>query len=218
MKKILCLIATVTIASSSCSVLKTLESSSPSIQSEGKTTEAPSAQMAEATQKLPSEADSGATHKRLEYSWHTLACNIRENPTDEISLKALKKQAASAKLQAMLISNCEIDHLRAFIALNKSPIVIVKHEGAGVFTFMSVTGYEDESKQITLRNFLWVTKGRGNVIFKMEYSKFEALWKESVVPHRALILSPRSAKATQQIEQRLSEYLPKEKLANLIFH
>jgi hypothetical protein len=109
-----------------------------------------------------------------------------------------------------------MDHLRAFIALSQSPIVIVKHQD-GTFVFMAVTAYEDESEHITLRNFLWVTKGRGNVVFKMEYSKFEALWKESVVPHRALILSPRSAKATQ-IKQRLSEYLPKEKLANLTFH
>ena len=173
--------------------------------------------MAEAAQKLPSEADSSAAHQRLEYAWHVLACSIREGRTDEISLKALKKKAPNAKLQAMLITNCEIDHLRAFIALKKSPIVIVKHQGAGVFVFMAVTAYEDESKQITLRNFLWVTKGRGNVVFKMEYSQFEALWKESVVPHRALILSPRSARATQ-IKQRLSEYLPKEKLANLTFH
>jgi len=213
MKKILCLIAIATIVSSGCSVLKTLEPSLPSIQSEVETTVAPSTVTKEAAQKLPPEADSSAAHQQLEFAVHVLACkNNRENRTGKISLEAFNKASAKARLHSILITNCELDHLKALIALKKAPIIIVKNEQAGRFVFVAVTAYNNEDKQITLRNFY-----RRNIIVRMKYSRFEAHWEKTGTPQKALILSPRSVKAAH-IKRALSVYLPKEKLANLTFN
>jgi hypothetical protein len=203
MKNILCMVIIAIIVTSGCAVLKRLELSSPSIQSEGSITEAPSTATKEAAQKLPPEADSSAAHQQLEFAVHVLACkNNRESRTGKISLEAFNKASAKARLHSILITNCELDHLKALIALKEAPIIIVKNEQAGQFVFVAVTAYNNEDKQVTLRNFY-----RRNIIVRMKYSRFEAHWKKTGTPQKALILSPRSVKVAQ-IKRALAVYLP----------
>ena len=207
MKQILCLIAIATIVSFGCSVTKVLESSPPLIQPEAETTEAPSTAAEEAAQKLPSEANSSAAFQQIENAMRRLA------PSDQsggFSLLQLKKESVKQRLQGVLITNCELEHLKALVASKKNPIVIIK-TAEGVQKFVAVTGYKDEGELMTLTNpFRKETA-------EMKYPEFEAAWKEAGTPQSALLLSARSLKATQ-IKQTLAEYLPEEKLANLTFN
>ena len=207
MKKILCLIAIVTIAGSGCSVLKVLESSPPAIESESDTTGAPSTAPKEEAQKLPPEADSIAAFQQIENSMRRLAPS---DQSGEFSLVQLKRESVKQRLNGILITNCELEHLKALVASKKAPIVIIK-SAEGVQKFLAVTGYKDESEQMNLTNPF------RKEIAEMKYSEFEAAWKETGTPQSALILSARSVKATQ-IKQMLAEYLPEEKLANLTFN
>jgi len=206
MKQILCLIAIATIVSFGCSVTKVLESSPPSIESEAETTEAPSTAAEEAAQ-LPTEADSSTVFQQIENAMRRLAPS---DQSGEFSLLQLKKESVKQRLQGVLITNCELEHLKALVASKKNPIVIIK-TAEGVQKFMAVTGYKDEGEQMTLTNpFRKETA-------EMKYPEFEAAWKEAGTPQSTLLLSARSLKAAQ-IKQTLAEYLPEEKLANLTFN
>jgi len=215
MKKILCLIAIATIVSSGCSVLKMLEPSLSSIQPESETTVAPSTATKKAAQELPPEADSSAAYQQTEFAWHSLVGILRgiykpkERRSGKVSLEALKKKSAKAKLHSMLITNCELDHLKVFVASKIAPIVIISNDKQSAF--VAVTAYKDEDEQIT---YTFLTDKKP---IKMKYSKFEAHWKKTGTPQKALILSPRSVEVAQ-IKRALAVYLPKEKLANLTFN
>jgi len=207
MKRVLCLIAIVTIVSSGCSVLKVLESSEPLTKPEVKTTEAPPTVAKEEAQKLPPEANSIAAFQQIENAMRRLAPS---DQSGEFSLVQLKKESVKQRLQGVLITNFELEHLKALVASKKAPIVIIK-TAEGVQKFLAVTAYKDEGEQMTLTNpFRKETA-------EMKYSEFEAAWKEAGTPQSALILSARSVKAAQ-VKQMLAEYLPEEKLANLTFN
>lgn len=206
MKTILCLIAIVTIVSFGCSASKVLKSSPPSTQPKAETTEAPSTAAPKAAGKLPTEADSSMAFQQIENAMHRLAPS---ELSGEISLANLKKESVKQKLQGVLITNCELEHLKALVASKKAPIVII-NTAEGVQKFLAVTSYKDEGEQMILTNPFRQETDR------MTYSEFEAAWKAAGTPQSALILSARSVNATQ-IKQLLAEYLPEEKLANLTF-
>jgi hypothetical protein len=207
MKKILCLIAIATIASSGCSALKVLESSAPSVQPETVTAEAPETVVKEEAQKLPAEADGSAAFQQITNAMRRLA------PSDQsggFSLAQLKKESVKQRLNGMLINNCELDHLKALVASKKAPIVVIK-TAEGAQKFMAAISYKDADEQIVLTNPF-----RQETV-TMKYSEFEPAWKGTETTQSALLLSARSVKATQ-IKQALAEYLPEDKLANLTFN
>ncbi|MFQ6042811.1 MAG: hypothetical protein ACE5PV_18290 [Candidatus Poribacteria bacterium] len=207
MKKIFCLIAIAAVVSSGCSVSKVLESSPPPIQPEAKTTEAPSTAAEEEVSKLPPEANSISAFQQIGNAMRRLAPS---DQSGEFSLVQLRKESVKQRLQGVLITNCELDHLKALVAAKKAPIVIVK-PAEGVQKFLAITGYKDEGKRMTLTNPF-----RKETV-EMKYSEFEAAWKEAGTPQSALILSARSVKAAQ-VKRTLAEYLPEEKLTNLTFN
>ncbi|MBM3235725.1 hypothetical protein FJZ31_05455 [Candidatus Poribacteria bacterium] len=215
MKKILCLIAIAAIVSLGCSVSKVLESSPPSTQPKAETTtppkaettEAPSTAAKEAAVKLPPEADSSSAFLQIENAMHRLAPS---DQSGELSLVQLKKESVKQKLQGVLITNCELEHLKALVAAKKAPIVIIQTTG-GSKEFRAVTVYKDKSEQVILTNPFQKETAL------MNYSEFDAAWKGAGTPQSALILSARSINATQ-LKQLLAEYLPAEKLANLTFN
>jgi hypothetical protein len=206
MQKILCLIAIATIAISGCSTLKVLESSAPAVQTEAETAEEPSAAKKEAA-KLPPEADSNSAFQQIANATRRLAPS---DQSGEFSLTTLKKESVKQRLNGLLINNCELEHLKALVASNKAPIVILK-TADGVQKFMAVISYKDANEQIMLTNPF-----RQETV-TMKYAEFEPAWKGTETSQSALLLSARSVKATQ-IEQALTEYLPEEKLANLTFN
>jgi hypothetical protein len=207
MKTILCLIAIVAIVSLGCSVSKVLQSSPPSTQPKAETTAAPSTAAKEAAGKLPAEADSSAAFLQIENAMHRLAPS---GQSGEFSLAQLRKESVKQKLQGVLITNCELEHLKALIASKKAPIVIIQTAG-GAMEFRAVTVYKDKSEQVMLTNPFQKETAL------MNYSEFDAAWKGAGTPQSALILSARSVNATQ-IKQMLAGYLPEEKLANLTFN
>jgi hypothetical protein len=128
----------------------------------------------------------------------------------EFSLAELKKESVKQRLQGVLITNCELEHLKALVASKKAPIVII-NTVEGVQKFFAITSYKDEGEQMILTNPF------RQEIDRMTYSEFETAWKAAGTPQSALLLSARSLNATQ-IKQMLAEYLPEEKLANLTFN
>ncbi len=198
MKKIRCLFAIAILFSVGCSQLKVLESPQPSEESVAQGTTTATEQ---ATKQLPTEAGSTAAFQQIEPSIRKLA------PTT--NLTDLKKDALRQKLTGVLITHCELEHVKALVAIKRAPIVVVK-SSEGNLRLWVVTGYNDEGEQITLTNPL------RKETTQMKYAEFEPAWKDAETPQRVLLLSARSIKS-KQVRTDLAKYLPEAKLANLTF-
>ena len=188
MKKVLCLIAIAAIVSLGCSASKVLQSSQPSTQPKAETTEAsPTAAAKEEVTKLPPEADSSPAFLQIENAMHRLTPS---GQSGEFSLAQLKKESVKQKLQGVLITNCELEHLKALVASKKAPIVIIQTAG-GTMEFRAITSYNDKNEQVILTNPFQKESAL------MNYSEFDTAWKGAGTPQSALILSARSVNATQ---------------------
>jgi len=152
---------------------------------------------------LPEKADSSASMRHIENAVKRLETRNREG---KLSLDELRKQARR-RLHGVMITGCELAHLKALIVANRTPFVILK-PSEGKEHLRAVAAYQDADKKIKLLNPL--QKGTE----EMEYSAFEQAWQAASTPTSALILSVQAISA-DTVKNMLITYFTEDKLANL---
>lgn len=153
---------------------------------------------------LPDKADSSAAIRQIETAVRKLTARDREG---KLSLDELRRQAIAQRLNGIKITGCELAHLKALIAANRTPFVIIKPP-EGNERVRAVVAYQDAEKKIKLLNPF--QKG----VEEMEYSAFEPAWKAAAKTPCTLLLSARSLRA-DTVKKMLTTYFAEDKLANL---
>lgn len=153
---------------------------------------------------LPPE-DSRRALSQIEYSMRNLdTFKLTAGP---VSAARLQRAARKARLDGILITNCELEHLKALIAMNRPPVVILRSVVGGPH-FWTVMGYDDELEQFLLVNPLQNSANR------MMYDEFELAWNAASNRRNCVIISA-SATTPEQLRVNLSRYLPEEMLMDL---
>ncbi|MFQ6042812.1 MAG: hypothetical protein ACE5PV_18295 [Candidatus Poribacteria bacterium] len=153
---------------------------------------------------LPPE-DSRRALSQIEYSMRNLdTFKLTAGP---VSAARLQRAARKARLDGILITNCELEHIKALIAMNRPPVVILRSVVGGPH-FWTVMGYDDELEQFLLVNPLQ------NSATRMMYDEFEIAWNAASNRLSCLIISA-SAITPEQLRINLGRYLPEEMLMDL---
>lgn len=100
-----------------------------------------------------------------------------------------------------IISNCSLDALKAFVAKEWPPIVMVQMQGRSP-EILSLTDYNDQLGEVSLQNPSSSTKRR------MSYTDFEASWSKSS-RNKCVLITPQQLSETD-LQNVLGRYLPAE--------
>ena len=162
--------------------------------------------MASATGALPASAAVDVTKKPH------LKMLFRNEP----NVKRLKDLYGKTKGQVQnisIVSNCNLDVLKAFMATGWAPIILSRRSGKGHLT--TVMKYDDAEQQIQVGNPLDTQrKGpRSRVGRTLTYSEFEKEWTTGSGRTCALITPKKLNEAS--IHAALEKYLPKEQVARV---
>ncbi|MBC8236304.1 hypothetical protein H8E77_42695 [bacterium] len=153
---------------------------------------------------LPPE-DSRRALSQIEFSMRNLdSFSWTAGP---VSPARLQRAAKKARLDGILLTNCELEHLKALLAMNRPPVVILRSIVGGPH-FWAVMGYDDEFEQFLLVNPLQ------NSAIRMMYDEFEMSWNAASDLQNCLIISA-SAITPEHLRLNLSRYLPEEMLMGL---
>ena len=153
---------------------------------------------------IPSE-DSRIVLSQIEYSMQNL--DSFKWSAGPVSPARLQRAAKKARLDGILITNCELEHLKVLIAMNRPPVVILRSAVGGPH-FWAVMGYDDELEQFLLVNPLQ------NSAIRMMYDEFELAWDAASNRRSCLIISAHAI-TPEQLRINLSRYLPEEMLIDL---
>ncbi len=157
-----------------------------------------------AEETLPDKADSSAAIRQIEDVVKRLGFRDKEG---KLSLDELRKQARKQRLYGIMITGCELAHLKALMVAKRTPFVILK-PAEGKERLRVVAAYQDADKKIKLLNPL--QKGTE----EMEYSAFGQAWKAASTPPKTLLLSARPIRA-DAVKKMMVTYFAEDKLANL---
>lgn len=100
-----------------------------------------------------------------------------------------------------IISNCSLDVLKAFVAKEWPPIVMVQMQGRSP-EILSLTDYNDQLGEVSLQNPSSSTKRR------LSYTDFEASWSKSS-RNKCVLITPQQLSETK-VQNVLGRYLPAE--------
>jgi hypothetical protein len=153
---------------------------------------------------LPPE-DSLSALRQIEYSMQNL--DSFKRTAGPVSPARLQRAAKKARLDGILITDCELEHLKVLIAMNRPPVVMLRSIVGGPH-FWAVIGYDDEFEQFLLVNPLQ------NSAIRMIYDDFELSWNAASNRRSCLLISAR-ATTPEQLRTNLSRYLPEEMLVDL---
>jgi len=124
-----------------------------------------------------------------------------------VSPARLQRAARKARLDGILLTNCELEHLKALVAMNRPPVVILRSAVGGPH-FWAVMGYDDDLEQFLLANPLQ------NSAIRMMYDEFEMSWNATSDRRNCLIISA-TAITPEHLRLNLGRYLPEEMLTDL---
>ena len=153
---------------------------------------------------LPPE-DSRRALRQIEYSMRNL--DSFQRTAGPISPARLQRAAKKARLDGILITDCELEHLKVLVAMNRPPVVILRSVVGGPH-FWAIIGYDDDFEQFLLVNPLQNSANR------MMYDDFELAWNAASNRRSCVIISARAI-TPEQLRINLSRYLPEEMLMDL---
>ncbi|MBM3235724.1 hypothetical protein FJZ31_05450 [Candidatus Poribacteria bacterium] len=153
---------------------------------------------------LPPE-DSRSALSQIEYAMQNL--DSFKRTAGPVSPARLQRAARKARLDGILITDCEVEHLKVLVAMNRAPVVILRSIVGGPH-FWAVIGYDDELEQFLLVNPLQ------NSAIRMMYEDFELAWNAASNRRSCLLISAH-ATTPEQLRINLSRYLPEEMLMDL---
>lgn len=122
----------------------------------------------------------------------------------------LRDIATKSHFTGVLISKSDIDVLKALVASDWVPMLIVKSP-VGTNHARLVIGYNDNTKRLILAD----PQDKGEQInqIEMEYSEFTKSWED---PQKAFLLISAQRVNEMNIKSILGKYLPKEKVDALV--
>ncbi len=137
--------------------------------------------------------------------------NITSLKTAEtFTVVQLRDIATKSHFTGVLISKSDIDVVKALVASNWVPIIIIKSP-VGPKHARLVIGYDDSSKRFILAD----PQDKGEKVnqIEMEYSEFTKLWED---PDKNCLLISAQRVSEMNIKGTLGKYLPKEKVDALV--
>ena len=162
--------------------------------------------MASATQGVPSAAAIDVTKKPL------LKAFFRNEP----NVNRLDDLYGSTRGQVQhisIVSNCNLDVLKAFVATGWAPVFRSRRSGKGHLS--AVMGYDDADQQIQVGNPLGAQrKGlRTRAGRTLTYSEFEKEWATGS-GNKCVLITPKRLHDVE-IHAALKKYLPEEQVARV---
>ena len=162
--------------------------------------------MASATQGLPSAAAVDVTKKPL------LTALFRNEPNVN-RLEDLYATTRGKVQNLSVVSNCNMDVLKAFVATGWAPVIRSRRSGRGHLS--AVMRYDDAGQQIQIGNPLDARrKGAGSGGGRpLTYSEFEKEWSTGS-GNKCVLVTPRRL-SDVEIHAALKKYLPEEQVARI---
>ena len=176
-------------------------------RSQPASTSAPTAtRTASATGALPSSAAVDVTKKPL----------LKALFRTELEVNRLEDLYATTrgKIQNLsIVSNCDLEMLKAFVAIGWAPVIRSRRSGTGHLSV--VMGYDDADQQIQIGNPLEAQrKGlRSRAGRTLTYSEFKKEWSTGS-GNKCVLVTPRSLHDVE-IHAALKKYLPEEQVARI---
>ena len=156
---------------------------------------------ASATELLPSSASIDVTKKPL------LKTLFRTEP-NVTRLDDLYATTRGKVENISIVSNCNLEVLKVFVATGWAPVILLKRSGKGHLTV--VIGYSEVAQQIQIGNPIGAP-GRGER--RLTYSDFQKEWVTGSGPKCALI-TPQKLNE-EAIHTALRKYLPEDLFARI---
>ena len=162
--------------------------------------------MASATQGLPAAAAVDVTKKPL------LKTFFRNEP----GFNRLEDLYATTRGQVQnlsVVSNCNLEVLKAFVATGWAPIILSRRSGKGHLT--TVMQYNDADQQIQIGNPLAAQREglRSRVGRMLTYSEFEKEWTTGS-RRKCVLITPKKLHDAD-VRAALKKYLPEEQVARI---
>ena len=108
-----------------------------------------------------------------------------------------------------LVSNCDFDVLKAFIAAGWAPVVLLRY--GGPVQFWALVGYDDSDEQIQLTNIARAHSGTNDLkrqrIRRLPYSDFAMKWSDRRFARRCMLVAPGLAFTEAKVRSVLVKYL-----------
>ena len=108
-----------------------------------------------------------------------------------------------------LVSNCNLDVLKAFIATGWAPVVLLRYDGP--VQFWALVGYNDGDEQIQLTNIARAHSGTNDLkrqrIRRLPYSDFVRKWSSRWSTRRCMLVAPGMAFTEAKVRSVLAKYL-----------
>ena len=166
----------------------------------------PASAMSSATQGLPVSAAVDVTKKPL------LTTLFRNEPNVS-RLDDLYGSTRGKVQHISIVSNCNLDVLKAFVATGWTPIFRSRRSGKGHLT--AVMGYDDGVQQVQIGNPLGVRRqGAGSRAKRiLSYSEFEKEWTTGS-GNKCVLVTPKRLHDVE-IHAALKKYLPEEQVARV---
>lgn len=107
-----------------------------------------------------------------------------------------------------LVSNCNLDVLKAFIAAGWAPVVLLRYDGP--VEFWALLGYNDGDEQIQLTNISRAHSGTNDLkrqrIRRLPYSDFVRMWSSRWSARRCMLVAPGLAFTEAKVRSVLAKY------------
>ena len=164
------------------------------------------ARAASTTGALPASAAIDVTKKPLLKTFFRIDHDIRR-------LEDLYGTTRGQVQNLSIVSNCNLDVLKAFVATGWAPVILSRRSGKGHLT--TVMQYDDADQQIQIGNPLSAQrKGLHSRAGRtLTYSEFEKEWTTGS-RRTCVLITPKKLNAPS-IHAALEKYLPKEQVARV---
>ena len=109
-----------------------------------------------------------------------------------------------------LVSNCDLDILKAFIAAGWAPVVLLQY-GGDVLQFWAVVGFDDGDEQIQLANIARAPSGTSDLkrlrLRRFTYLDFVRAWSKRWSRRKCMLVAPGLAFTEAKVRSVLAKYL-----------
>ena len=162
--------------------------------------------MASATQGLPAAAE-------IDFSKKPLLTAFFRNEPNVSRLEELYGSTRGKVQHISVVSNCNLDVLKAFVATGWAPIFRSRRSGKGHLS--AIMKYDDAAQQIQIGNPLSARakRPRSRTGRTLTYSEFEKEWTTGS-RNTCVLITPKRLHDLE-IHAALKKYLPKEQVARV---
>lgn len=161
--------------------------------------------------KIPNSYTPGTENlSRIRHATEVFGIIPSLKTADSFTVVQLRDIATKSHFTGASISKSDIDVIKALVAINWVPIIIVNSPVGGKHARL-VIGYNDDTKRLILADPQ--DKGKQVNQIEMEYTEFSNLWED---PQKTCLLISAQRINEMDIKNKLGLYLPKEKVDTLV--